>query len=92
MEKLQWETPEEIILNMAIRVKKIRKRKKISQQQLSKMSNVSYGTIKRFEQTGNISMLYLTQIAVALDCVNEIRNMFCNVSYQNIKEIIDGNK
>lgn len=92
MEKLQWETPEEINLNLALRVKKIRLRKNITQQQLSEMSNVSYGSIKRFEQTGQISLLSLTQIAIALGCVDEIKNIFFNVKYQNIKEIIDGNK
>ena len=66
MARLYWETPEEINLNLAKRVVDLRKRKKISQLQLSKMSNVSYGSIKRFETTGQISLLSLTQIAVAL--------------------------
>ena len=62
-----WETPEEMTLDLALRVKKIRNRKNITQQQLSVMSNVSYGSIKRFEQTGQISLLSFTQIAIALD-------------------------
>jgi len=92
MEKLQWETPEEITKNLALRVKNIRKRKGISQLQLSKMSNVSYGSIKRFETSGQISLLYLTQIAISLDCADEIRKIFSDVPYKNIKEIINGNK
>ena len=56
------------------------------------MSNVSYGTIKRFELTGQISLLYLTQIANALQCVEEIRTLFLDVPYKNIGEIINGNK
>lgn len=92
MEALLWETPEEIIKNVALRVKQIRKRKKISQIQLSVMSNVSYGSIKRFETTGEISLLFLTQIAIALDCVNEIRELFLDVPYLNMEEIIHGNK
>ncbi len=54
-----WETPEEIDKELAIRVRMIRKRKKISQEQLSEKSGVSYGSIKRFESTGQISLLYL---------------------------------
>ena len=89
MENLLWETPEEIVQKVAERLKLIRKRKKITQLQLSKMSSVSYGTIKRFEITGQISLIYLTQIAIALDCVDEIRNLFTDIPYKSIEEIIN---
>ena len=51
MEKLEWETIEEILEKLAKRVSRVRKRKKISQEQLSVMSGVSFGSIKRFERT-----------------------------------------
>lgn len=92
MENLLWETPEEIVQKVAERLKLIRKRKKITQLQLSKMSSVSYGTIKRFEITGQISLIYLTQIAIALDCVDEIRNLFTDIPYKSIEEIINERK
>lgn len=92
MENLLWETPEEIVQKVAKRLKLIRKRKKITQLQLSKMSSVSYGTIKRFEITGQISLIYLTQIALALDCVDEIRNLFTDIPYKSIEEIINERK
>lgn len=92
MENLLWETPEEIVQKVAERLKLIRKRKKITQLQLSKMSSVSYGTIKRFEITGQISLIYLTQIALALDCVDEIRNLFTDIPYKSIEEIINERK
>ena len=53
------------------------------------MSNVSYGSIKRFETTGQISLLSLTQIAVALDAIDEIRNLFKDVPYKNTEEILN---
>ena len=56
------------------------------------MSSVSYGTIKRFEITGQISLIYLTQIAIALDCVDEIRNLFTDIPYKSIEEIINERK
>ena len=43
MEGLLWETAEEMNLNLARRVRRIRKRRKISQERLSEMSGVSYG-------------------------------------------------
>ena len=50
--KFVWETPEEIDKALAQRLSRIRKRRNLSQQALSEKSNVSYGSIKRFETTG----------------------------------------
>ena len=70
-----WETPEEINLALAKRLSCIRKRRNLSQVQLSEKSNVSYGSIKRFETSGQISLLSLTKLCVALGCVDEIKNL-----------------
>lgn len=48
MEALIWETAEELDKNLALRVRKIRKRRKISQQKLADLSGVSYGFHKTF--------------------------------------------
>ena len=88
MDGFVWETAEEINLALAARVKKIRKRRRITQQELSRRSGVSYGSIKRFETTGNISLLSLTRIAMALDCMNEIKKLFSEVPYGNLEEVI----
>ena len=89
MRKYVWETPEEINLIVANNVKNIRKRRGISQQKLSELTGVSYGSIKRFEMTGNISLLSLTKIAVELDAVDDIKTLFTSVSYQSIEEVIN---
>ena len=83
-----FETTNEIIKDVAKRFKKIRKSKNITQLQLSKSSNVSYGTIKRFETTGEISLSSLTKLCVALDMVDYIQNLFTNVSFNSIEEVI----
>ena len=83
-----WETPEEINLALAQRLSRIRKRRKLSQQELSEKSNVSYGSIKRFETSGQISLLSLTKLCVAVDCVDEIKNLFTNVEYRSIEEVL----
>lgn len=83
-----WETPEEINLKLAQRLKNIRKRRKLSQQELSEKSNVSYGSIKRFETSGQISLISLTKLCVALDCADEIRSLFTNVEYGSIEEVL----
>ena len=83
-----WETPEEINMELAQRLSRIRKRRNLSQQQLSERSNVSFGSIKRFETTGQISLISLTKLCVALECVDEIKNLFTNVEYNSIDEVI----
>ena len=83
-----WETPEEINLARAKRLSRIRKRRNLSQVQLSEKSNVSYGSIKRFETSGQISRLSLTRLCVALDCVEEIKNLFTQVEYGSIEEVL----
>lgn len=88
MNEYIWETPEEIDLELAKRLSRIRKRRGISQEQLSEQSGVSYGSIKRFERTGQISLLSLTRIAVALGCVDEMRHIFENVPYRSIEEVV----
>ena len=86
--KFVWETPEEIDKALAQRLSRIRKRRNLSQQALSEKSNVSYGSIKRFETTGQISLNSLTKLCVALDCADEIKNLFTNVEYGSIEEVI----
>ena len=89
MEGFIWETAEELDLQLAQRVRNIRKRRSISQEKLASMSGVSYGSVKRFESTGQISLLSLTKIAMALDIADELRNIFLQVPYRDIKEVIN---
>lgn len=89
MEALVWETAEELDQKLADRVRNIRKRRSISQQRLAKMSGVSYGSIKRFETTGQISLVSLTRIAMALGIADELRNIFSNVPYRSMEEVLN---
>lgn len=92
MEEFVWETAEELDMVLAKRVKNIRKRRSISQQELAARSGVSYGSVKRFETTGQISLLALTKIAMALDVADELRGIFTQVPYRNIQEVINETK
>ena len=89
MEGFIWETAKELDLKLAQRVRNIRKRRSISQEKLASMSGVSYGSVKRFDSTGQISLLSLTKIAMALDIADELRNIFSQVPYRDIKEVIN---
>ena len=92
MEEFIWETAEELDQKLAQRVRNIRKRRSISQERLASMSGVSYGSIKRFETSGQISLISLTKIAMALDIADDIRNLFTTVPYRDIQEVINETK
>lgn len=80
----------EIDHDIASNIVKIRKRKKISQQDLAVKSGVSFGSIKRFEQSGEISLQSLTKIAIALGVDGELDRLFSEVPFDSIEEVING--
>ena len=89
MEQFVWETAEELDQKMAQRIRNIRRRRSISQEKLAEMSGVSYGSIKRFETSGQISLISLTKIVIALDLADELRNLFTQAPYKDIQEVIN---
>ena len=79
MINLYQKTWTEINNDIAQKIVRLRKRKKITQKQLAARSGVSLGSLKRFEQSGEISLQSLTKIAIALDVENELEDLFNNV-------------
>ena len=80
-------TPLEINMGIAKRVRALRKRRKISQAKMSELSGVSLGSLKRFESTGDISLLSLTKIAIALGVQSELKGLFADVPFFTIEEV-----
>ena len=89
MINLYQKTWTEINKDIAQKIVRLRKRKKITQKQLAARSGVSLGSLKRFEQSGEISLQSLTKIAIALDVENELEGLFDNVPFASIEEIIN---
>ena len=86
---LYQKTCTEINNDIAQKIVRLRKRKKITQKQLAARSGVSLGSLKRFEQSGEISLQSLTKIAIALDVENELEDLFDNVPFASIEEVIN---
>ena len=89
IEFLTQKTPLEIGILIAQRIRSIRKRQKLSQERLSEKSGVSLGSLKRFERSGEISLISLTKIAIALSCEDELINLFAEQPFLSIQEVID---
>lgn len=89
MINLYQKTWNEIDNDIANRMVKLRKRRKITQKALAAKSGVSLGSIKRFEQSGEISLQFLTKLAIALEVEGELDTLFDSVPFQSIEEVIN---
>ena len=68
------------------RVKERRKEAKLSQKELAIRCGVSYGSIKRFETTGEINFVSLLKIANSLGALNDFNKLFNNEIITNLKD------
>ncbi|MCD8096599.1 MAG: helix-turn-helix transcriptional regulator [Lachnospiraceae bacterium] len=82
-------SPGDVNKEIAMRMRQRRKEKKLTQVQLSERSDVSLGTLKRFERTGEISLSSLIKIAFALGCEGGFDELFSKKGYASIQEVID---
>lgn len=61
---------------IASKHKKLRKAQGMSQQEMAKRSGVSFGSIKRFETTGQISLESLLMLAHVLNKLEDFDKIF----------------
>lgn len=61
---------------IASKARDLRLELNLSQQTLSERSGVSYGSLKKFEQTGQISLESLLKLAVVLECMDGFNALF----------------
>lgn len=90
MINLYQKTSTEINIEIAHKMVLLRKRKKLTQKKLSAKAGVSLGSLKRFEQSGEISLQSLTKLAIALEVEGELEALFNDVPFESIEEVING--
>jgi transcriptional regulator with XRE-family HTH domain len=76
MAVLWQKQPLEVMQSMALRAKAMRKAQGLSQQALATRSGVSFGSLQRFEQSGQISLESLLRIAFALEAIAPFEALF----------------
>ena len=81
------DTIESITCNLVNRFKQRRKELKLSQKELAKRTDVSYGSIKRFEQKVDISLSSLIKLANTLGTLNEFNDLFNNPLVTSLKDL-----
>jgi transcriptional regulator with XRE-family HTH domain len=87
--------PQEEIKAIAQRARALRLQHKLTQEGLAERSGVSFGSIKRFENTGRISLESLLKIAFTLDALEEFSVLFTpkvNRPGQSLDDLIASSK
>jgi len=67
--------PSDMMSEISLRFKTRRKALKLTQKKLSEKSNVSLGSIKRFEQSGQIAFEFLLKLALVLECLEDFEGI-----------------
>ncbi len=76
MISISMKSPFEVAREIAKKAQEKRLKLNLSQQTLSDKSGVSYGTLKKFEQKGQISLESLLKIALALGEMDKFEHLF----------------
>ena len=79
------QSPLEVCEELAQRHKLLRKKLRLSQAELAERSGVSLGSLKRFENTGKISLESLLKLAHLIGRLKDFENVF--QPGENLKKI-----
>ncbi|MBN2778647.1 MAG: helix-turn-helix transcriptional regulator [Bacteroidales bacterium] len=84
--------PYEIAEQIANNLRKLRLHENITQEDLARKSGVSLGSLKRFENSYEISLKNLIQLAITLDATDEFLNLLKKDSQLSIDDILKEKK
>ena len=84
-----FKTPNEIQMIIANNVRNRRKEMKLNQEDFAKKCGVSFGSYKRFENTGEISLTSLVKIGSILGYDKDLMNLFSRKEYSSIEEVVN---
>lgn len=73
---------------VADRLKQRRLELNLTQYALSKISGVSLGTLKRFENKYEISLKSLIKLAIPLNASDDFKKIFTKQNFENISDVI----
>jgi transcriptional regulator with XRE-family HTH domain len=80
-------TPFEMMQHMASQVQERRLFLNFSQKTLSQLSGVSYGVLKKFERTGQISLESLLKLSLTLGTLEKFKDLFAIGPLENITSL-----
>lgn len=81
-------SPGELAQSISKKAKHKRIQMNITQSELAERSGVSFGSIKRFEQKGEISLKHLIQVAIVLRAADGLDALFKPQPHHSIDDVI----
>lgn len=84
--------PMEIQKEIARKEKERRKDKGLTQEELARRAGLSLSSLRRFEQTGEISFASLVRIGSVLDDEKAFLDLFAHQEYQTMKELLNAKR
>ena len=73
---------------IAERMRERRLELNLTQNGLASKAGISLGTLKRFENSYEISLKYLLMIAVVMDATEEFEKLFTKKQFEDIEEVL----
>lgn len=83
---------EDIALELALRLKNFRLAHRLTQEGLAKRSGVSFGTLKKFERTGQIALVSFIRLVVALGDEAALENLLLEKKFSTLDEVLNVKK
>jgi DNA-binding XRE family transcriptional regulator len=68
--------PIDLLKELSVKTRKLRKERKLSQEEIARKANMSLGSYKRFENSGQISLESLLKIAFVLERLDDFEFIF----------------
>ena len=85
-EFVDTETEQSVLSGLVEREKQRRKELRLSQKELAVMSGISYASIRRFESSGDISLVSLLKIGNAIGSLSDFNELFKSKKITNLKD------
>ena len=85
-------TPADVAKELAQRVKQRRLEQQLTQAELAKKADIPLSTYRRFEQTAQISLEGLLNVAFALGLLEDVNQLFTNKTWSSIDDMLQQTK
>lgn len=79
-------TEQSVVSDLVDRYKKRLKELRMTRMELSRRSGVSYGSLRRFEATGEISLTSLIKVCKVMGCMEDFNYIFKNKIIRDLKD------
>ena len=79
-------TEQSVVSSLVERYKKRLKELKMTRKDMAEKSGVSYGSLRRFEASGEISLSSLLKVCRVMGCIEDFDNIFKNKIIKNLKD------